>query len=501
VVVLAVGLYLPTVRYGYVLDDRAIVAHNPATQSVPAALRAVARPYWPPPAEGGLWRPLTILTFAVDRTVAGDTAAGHHAANALWHGIASLLVFALLAPWVGRRAAVVGALVFAVHPVHVEAVAGLVGRGELVAAVGTLGAAVAARAGRPWLVLGAGAAAMLAKEHGAAVPLLLLALYWLDDGVSLRLRQRWVWAALAAITIAYLVAWRAIGGAAAADVAPSFLGGSVVGRLQVALPAITQGARLLVWPAALSADYNPQVIPAYQTFTPAAALGALVVVALGMLVWACRGRAPAVAFAAVVAALAYLPTSNLLFPSGVVLAERNLYLPVLLVAAGAAQLFALAERRGMRHPAFAVALLAIGAATLRSAVRLPAWRDNRSYLVTLLEDHPESYRGHASAASVFQGLGDTGAARRSYERATALYDRDPHLLAARALFLWGVGDRTSAVALARRARALLPRQRVALRVAYLEARSGGDAARARAVADTAVAWFPFEAEWYAAVPP
>jgi len=55
---------------------------------------------------------------------------------------------------------------------------------------------------------------------------------------------------------------------------------------------------------------------------------------LFLVLW-CRRRASSVSFAAAVAALAYLPTSNLLFPSGVVLAERNLYLPVLLVAAAA----------------------------------------------------------------------------------------------------------------------------------------------------------------------
>ena len=56
----AVGLYLPTMRHGFVQDDWAIVARNPAAHSLGAALRAADDPYWPRPSEAGLWRPLAL---------------------------------------------------------------------------------------------------------------------------------------------------------------------------------------------------------------------------------------------------------------------------------------------------------------------------------------------------------------------------------------------------------------------------------------------------------
>src|SRR5712691_2575026 len=89
----AVAVYLPTARYGFVEDDRAVIAANPRAHSVPQALRAFDQPYW----VGEFYRPLTILSYAVDWTVSGGRAGWLHLANALWHGLASVLVVLLLA--------------------------------------------------------------------------------------------------------------------------------------------------------------------------------------------------------------------------------------------------------------------------------------------------------------------------------------------------------------------------------------------------------------------
>lgn len=170
----AVALYTGTVRFGFVQDDRAIVASNPAAHAPLAALRAVARPYWPPPSEGGLWRPLTVLSFAWDWWLSGGRAAWLHLSNALWHGLACALVLAVLGSFMEWRGALVGAMVFAVHPVHVEAVAGLVGRAELLAACGML-AAIAAALNRKLLsALVLASLAMLAKEHGVVIGVVIL---------------------------------------------------------------------------------------------------------------------------------------------------------------------------------------------------------------------------------------------------------------------------------------------------------------------------------------
>jgi hypothetical protein len=277
------------------------------------------------------------------------------------------------------------------------------------------------------------------------------------------------------------------------------MGASTGGRLAIALPALWSVARLLVWPLwplDLSADYNPQVIPAYSGISVAAVAGVAVVVGVVWLAWWCRQRAPAVTFACVVAALALAPTSNLLHSAGVVLAERTLYLPVLFVAAGAGMGCAVLIARDRRLAAVVVSALVVCALGARSLVRLPAWRDNRTFLLTLLEEHPESYRAHESAAAVYAGMGDAPAGLREYAVAESLFSGDPRLDAAYALLLFAQGDTATAAPLVARAQARLPDDRVVLRCRFLTAVLRRDLLTARALADTAGRLFPVEQGWY-----
>ena len=495
VFVAAVALYVPTVRYGFVQDDRAIVAGNPAAHSIGAALRAFDDPYWPQESGAGLYRPVTILSYAVDWTVSGGRPGWLHLMNAVWHGLAAVLLMLVVARWLPPLGATAAGLLFAWHPVHVEAVASLVGRAELLAAVGILGAVLAARRG--WWV-GAvlcAALAMLSKEHGVIAGVVILLDNWLQ-GPERRRYPAGLWIALAIVTAGFLSAWLVIGRAGASDVAAVFLGRGVMGRLAVALPAIARAAQLLVWPVSLSADYGPQVIPARASFSLAAAFGAIVVIAVPLLLVWCRRRAPAVAFTAALAALSYLPTSNLLFPSGVVLSERNLYLAVGLAAAlGGMGLEWVTSRWGPRPGLAALGVVALGCGA-RSLARLPAWRDNRSELLTLLAEHPESYRAHLSAAAVLAGLRDTAGARREYRVADSLFAGDPHMDAARALYLVGLGDTTAGAPLVRRARAAMPADRIALRAQFLLDLARGDRPGALAVADFAQQRYRWERSWY-----
>jgi len=328
----AVLLYLPTAWYGYVQDDRAIIVSNPAAHSVGAALGAFDEPYWPRESGAGLYRPVTILSFAIDWTLSGGRPGWLHLMNAFWHGVVTVLLVLVLMRWLPLLAAAGAGLVFAWHPVHVEAVASIVGRAELLAAAGILGAVLAARRGW-WLgaVLCA-ALAMFSKEHGVIAGVVILIDRWLQ-GPEAKRYPLGLWLGLAIVTLGYLIAWWKIGVAGVSAPAAVFYGRDTFARLAIALPTVLRAMLLLFLPISLSSDYSPRVIPAYDGLSLAAVLGFLVVVAVPVIVIACRRRAPAMSFTVAVAALSFLPTSNLLFAGGIVLAERNLYLAVALPAA------------------------------------------------------------------------------------------------------------------------------------------------------------------------
>ncbi len=509
VYVAAFALYLITVRYGFVQDDRAIVVSNPAAHSVPAALAAFDDPYWPRETGAGLYRPVTILSYAVDWTLSGGRAGWLHLLNALWHGLATVLLVLVLARWLPPLGATAAGLVFAWHPVHVEAVASVVGRAELLVAAGILGAVLAARRGKWALAVGCAALAMFSKEHGVIAAVVILLDKWLSssppDAFALSGTERrsgveayprGFWIALGVVTIGYLVAWFSIGWVGENDAAAVFYGRGAFVRLAIALPAALRAGVLLIWPVSLSSDYSPQVIPARTTFSFAAFAGLCVIVVVPALIWWCRRRAPAIAFTTGIAALSYLPTSNLLFASGVPLAERNLYLAVSLPAAVVG--WAVTEvvtRRGLRPAVVAVTIVLL-AACWRSLTRLPAWRNNQAQLLTLLTEHPESYRAHASAAAVLAGLHDTTGARREYRIADSLYAGDPYLDGAYAIYLIGIGDTVAAVPLIERRRSGDVGARMTLRAEFLLELARRHPAQAQALADSASRRFAGERNWY-----
>jgi len=199
----AVIVYLGALWNEFVWDDQVIVLGNPLVQTWAGLATAFASPYWPPFVGGYLYRPLTLLTYVLDWHIGG--AAWFHVVNLSWHAGVSALVAVLARRWAGDAAALVAGMLFAVHPVHVEAVANVVGRAELMAAAFTLLAVYAAvEADRPVWSAVCWALGLLSKEVAVVAPALVVAGWGLlgaggaggGGGESLRRPPRRRWSSL-----------------------------------------------------------------------------------------------------------------------------------------------------------------------------------------------------------------------------------------------------------------------------------------------------------------
>src|SRR6266508_431832 len=125
---------------GFTYDDKAIVRDNPRIRSPGNVSQIFATSYFGGPRGAGTaYRPVLLLSYAVQWWIHGRQAVAFHAVNVLLHAGATLLLAALfLRIAIPSAVAFSGALLFAVAPIHVEAVTSLVGRGEVLAAVFTL---------------------------------------------------------------------------------------------------------------------------------------------------------------------------------------------------------------------------------------------------------------------------------------------------------------------------------------------------------------------------
>lgn len=107
------------------------------------------------------YRPLIVGSFLLDRALSGDAAYGYHLTVVLSHAAAAALLYLVLLRLLAGRghappAALAGAVFFAVHPVHVDSVAAIAGRSDVLAFAFALGALLALASARDRASVGFG---------------------------------------------------------------------------------------------------------------------------------------------------------------------------------------------------------------------------------------------------------------------------------------------------------------------------------------------------------
>src|ERR1700740_374889 len=142
VIVAAVLPYLASLRYGFVYDDDAQVLANPGIRSWHFVPAYFAKPisFFTGAASAHYYRPIFFLWLRLNYFLWGTHAWGWHLATLALHMLVSLLVLALLREYLeDPKWAAAGALIFAVHPAHVETVAWVSGCTDALLGLGLLG--------------------------------------------------------------------------------------------------------------------------------------------------------------------------------------------------------------------------------------------------------------------------------------------------------------------------------------------------------------------------
>ena len=187
VMVLAVVASATGLSNGFALDDLALVVDNARVHSLDHWWRLFGRPYWPPQYGASLYRPLVTLAHALQWSAGGGAPWVFHLCSIVFYAALSALVLALLFEVIAPLPAVIGASLFAVHPVHVEAVANVVGQSELMASLAMVASCIVYVRARRTGALDASTilllstlygTAVLCKEHALLLPVLLAALEW-----------------------------------------------------------------------------------------------------------------------------------------------------------------------------------------------------------------------------------------------------------------------------------------------------------------------------------
>ena len=435
--VLAAVAYATALPNGFAYDDTGLILANPVVQHG-SALDALSGPFWPQATEGsGLFRPVTTWAFMAQWGLWQEWALPYHVISVLLHVLVTLLVGLLAATVLPAAGAALAAILFAVHPVHVEAVANVAGQSELLAAVAVLsGVLLYVHGGRdqkaralslltlPLLY----AVALGAKENGVMLPALCVAAWaFRDIGTSAADRSRLPVGPLflmACVAVVYaLFRWGAVGALTGDAPAPELRGLSTGQRLLTALALWPEYVRLMLFPVRLAADYGPGVFVPALGVDPGVVLGLGIV---GVLTWSVVSfrRTPGLLWGSVWFLVALLPVSHIFFPAGTILAERTLYLPsagFCVAAAGVVH----TVQKALGRPRLTRLVVAMATLLLvaRTGMRNPTWRSTYDVFRVLHADHPTSYLGQRARAAGLAEVGMDEDAADAYRLSVAL---SPH---------------------------------------------------------------------------
>jgi tetratricopeptide (TPR) repeat protein len=424
--------YAPVRHLDFVdLDDPGYVYQNP---NVTAGLtvRGVAWAF--STGHAANWHPLTWLSHMLDVELFGVSAGPHHLVNLGWHVSATMLLFGLLLRLtgaIGRSAFVAG--LFALHPLHVESVAWVAERKDVLSTVlwflttWAYVAWVAPRSPsanrrlRVAVMLVLFALGLMAKPMLVTLPVtLLLVDVWPLGRISARAPARsWLPLAvekvplflLAAISsVITFVAQRQGGAVSALDVVPWTT------RLANAAVSYVAYLRKTIWPVDLAVFY-----PYPDRIAPMAVAGAAIaLVAMTYLSIRLRHRLPYLFTGWLWYLATLLPVIGLIQVGTQSMADRYTYVPLVgifvAVAWGAAD--ALRGRASSMVAAGALAMVIAAAAGARAQVR--HWRNSEALWQRAVDVTTGNYRAHNSLGAVLGNQGRTSEAIRHFEEALRL---------------------------------------------------------------------------------
>ncbi len=532
----AAAVYIGALANGFAYDDLSVISNNDWVRHGAVLTQAFALPYWP---SGALYRPLTSLSYGLDWALSGGHPLLFHAVNIAWYALDAVLVTRLALRWWPPLAAALAGLLFAVQPVHVEAVANVVGRAELLTGTALLTLALVASTPRPLstarlVVIGLlSAAALCTKETGVVAPLIVWATARLRPDTTTADVRRMTGAALLGVAVPLVQRINVLGTVTGDSPHPAFIAASHTQSLALALATIPRATWLLIVPHLPRIDYSPSTAALTHPDVTLVSCGAvLVILACGVLVvharWPSRWT-----WAAVFAIGTFAPVSNFVVHTGVVLADRTLYCPsigtsILLGAAIAfcmnaaarlrigAALGRLTHTRGSRHPSahrahaivqrsLTVAVSAAAATLVIASVidtvrTVGVWRDNQSVFTAMRDRSPNSYRGYymlgveartQSARTHEPSL----EAHRDFITAISLFDGDPILLYEAAVNALQLRDTSDALTWLAQSIDRDPRQRRPRTMLALLDLSRGETSAARELLRTGVALEPDQRAW------
>jgi hypothetical protein len=404
---LAILVYLPAFNADFTLDDVLIVEENAYVKSLDKIPSIWTSHYWAgkvDASDDGLYRPLTLTSYTLQYALFGEKPFAFHLINVLLHALVCVVLMKFVQllfkdPWL----VLLSGIIFAVHPLHAEAVAGIVGRAELLAALFILLSGISYHHFRKtgsmkWMgvLLLTTFAAITSKEHGFMIgPILFLQeLYYANTWKNFTWSEKNKWIAFGGVALLSIILW-SYRASITGDPVPHELWAEADAstRMATAMRISMEYVWMHVFPWTLSADYWTGSTPITGWGSPMVLISFVAMIGLiaVMVMW--RKKQPVIAWGIAFFLLTLLPVSNFLFAAGFLKAERVVYIPSIgMIIALSAVLLMLRTAPKLKPAFMAVAALFVLFFAGRTYVRAMDWKNNFTLAQATLKSDPDSPR-------------------------------------------------------------------------------------------------------------
>ncbi|XP_040200098.1 protein O-mannosyl-transferase TMTC3 [Rana temporaria] len=459
-----VACYWNSIYCGFVFDDVSAILDNKDLHPSTPIKKLFQNDFWGTPMSEERshksYRPLTVLTFRLNYLFSELNAVSYHLLNLLLHAVVCVIFLKVCKLFLDHQSSLVAALLFAVHPIHTEAVTGVVGRAELLSSIFLLAAFLSYTKSKGpdnsivWTPIAAAvflvAVATLCKEQGITVVGICcvyevfiaqgytLPVLW-DTAVQILLGKGSIPYSLLQTLLKLVVLMFS-----------TLL--LVVVRVQVIqsqLPVFTRfdnpaavsstparqltfnyllpvNAWLLLNPSELCCDWTMGTIPLVESFVDLRNLATLAFFCLlgFLVVFSIRysgDSSKTVLMGLSLLVLPFIPASNLFFPVGFVVAERVLYVPsmgfCMLVAHGWKKL---ASKSGLRKLSWIFLALVLFTHAVKTFNRNWDWESEYTLFMSALKVNKNN-------AKLWNNVGHALENEKSYAKALRFFKQATHV--------------------------------------------------------------------------
>ncbi len=431
IMLLIAAVYANTLNHGFVWDDEAIIVESHLTDTLTNIPKFFISEDKTGDAPTGYYRPITYLSFALDRAIWGLNPRGFNLTNLVLHILVALVFFRTVASLFKREdLALAAALIFALHPIAGETInfhAG--GRNTLLSALFSLLSLLFYINRKHVPALTCFTLAIFSKEFALLLPVLF---FVYDRKIC---EKEFTWSAY----VPYVVAPLCYRGLRSLAVTSHNLFDMLDARKFMLVPQIiVTYLKNLVFPVGLKTIYDISSHVSWASF----GLYALVLTLFVGGVLACR-RNNELVFAACIFFLFLLPVTNVL-PLGVAkMADRHAYFASfgfsLALAYGVCQL----KKQFILPVVALVCAFYISIDVQRNGI----WKDNDSFFRQVIKDAPERFIGYQGVGYSYYLKGDFERADTFLTEASTKKDIIPFNLVGNAWIFWELNKRDKAMAL------------------------------------------------------